>query len=164
MGCCDMSFTLPVGNFIQAPGTIIRPTSVVDTPGTGTITNSSNAYDTDNSTFGRWVPVDQNIPATSYSVFAFSSGIATFNRRIYLLSATPFFNIHFHDNPVISISLDNGANYTLSCIGTDGATPGLTSLALPDGITISLIKVKAYNQSPTTGTSGTSDIYSIYIQ
>lgn len=51
MGCCEMSFTIPVGNFASS-STLKRPTANTTTlTGTGAVTNASSAYDDNPSSF-----------------------------------------------------------------------------------------------------------------
>ena len=163
MGCCDMSFMVPVGNFVQN-NMVYRPVSVVDTPGTGTITNSSNAYDSDKSTFGTWAGPNGS---TNYSIFTFTNVAQTKSNSI---------NVLFDDaggsgglaNPVtFGISLDAGVTYPYSiAIDADILYPSPTNktLNLPDYIVISNIRMKV-NPSYIQLTFGNSiHVYDIWIQ
>jgi hypothetical protein len=163
-----MSFTLPVGNF-QPVGTvnaIIRPTSVVDTVATGTITNSSNAYDTDQTSYGVWTGIiPSSGPILTYST---ASG-STLGKSVYaIMSANSSYPVWAG---YIRISIDNGVTYPYAAGNyfPQVLTPVAStySCSIPDGILYTNIKIQTAminGHGQPTGGSTDLRVYDIYIQ
>jgi hypothetical protein len=153
-------FTTPLVGFTNV--SYIRPTSVIDTPGAGTITSSSYAYDADNSTLAQWFVYLPATPLTTYSVYSFTGSTVLVGKSLYIY----FYTIYLNDNIGGSfyLSVDGGLTYPLSVsVPLDrGVIDKLISIAIPNGTTLSLIKVKA---TPTMGYSAWSLFANeIYIQ
>jgi len=159
-------FTVPIG-FFGSSTNVIRPNSVVDTPGSGTITNSSSAYDANPSSYADFLShtAYPNTP-TTYSIYSFAAGPST--------RAGQTFNINGfsvggnNDNgSTVSISYDSGATYTtLTTLSTIGGLPGAFGpygFPVVPSIPLANIKVKiamSYFFSDPTEVY----IYDMYIQ
>jgi len=159
-----MSFTLPVGQFQPAGAALlIRPTSVVDTVGAGTITNSSNAYDAFPYTYGVWTDAANTPSQTTYSIYSFSSGTVTASQLIYIVYSYDSYSPG--TSGALYLSTDSGSTYPLS-VGRN-LNDGLThtdSIIIPDGITISNIKLKVYPYCAPLPHISNMRVYDLYIQ
>jgi hypothetical protein len=165
-----MSFTLPVGNF-QPPvvAGIIRPTSVVDTVATGTITNSANAYDADASSYGVWTGViPSSGPVPTYSTYVLTASGSTLGKSVYIKWSSNT------DYPVwagsLSMSIDGGSTYPYSINYYFPTTPiasNISSLVVPDSVLYTNIKFKIgmiLGHGQPIGGNTDLRVYDIYIQ
>jgi len=157
-----MSFTLPVGNFIPTTVTY-RPNSVADNvAGGGTIANSSNAFDGNSSSFGRWAVIGASAPADScFSIFTFIGVTVLSSKNIYVSQ------IKSSNNVLVTfyMSIDSGSNYIYSySIPAKGLKPTDPVFSIPNGTVIGNIRFKVFviGNPPLGG--GTEDIYDIVIQ
>ena len=165
-GCCDMSFTLPVGNF-QPPATgVVRPSSVVDTVSGGTITNSSNAYDGDKSTYAYYKTVTSG--GAPESTFSFATVVTVTGKTIYYN-----FDCDSTSSTITAwVSTDNGSTFPLVVQFIMNPSPFVTppdsvnrtiSINLPASTLLTAVKTRVL---VTTSVGGDSHIrlYDIYIQ
>ena len=148
-------FTLPVGNFVQTTS-VFRPSSVVDTPGSGTITTSANAYDGDPGTFGFWT-------SASNSIYGCVGATVLNGKKLYCLSL----NSTIQDEGVVTLylSVDNGATYLYQT--TIPKTLSVCTITIPDFTTISNVKIKIVAPNFIIGATGYQTyayIYDLYIQ
>lgn len=160
-------FTIPVGNFAQnTVASIVRPTSSVDTVGSGSITNSNFAYDISNTTYGTWVSKQQSYPSDNYSIFSFTSSATTDGNILYCKMGSVAGN-PFNSIAVMLVSFDGGATYPFGNSNnfyTDPVTPIIFSQPIPFGTTISDIKVKVFTANIAPYALDTTIlVYDIYI-
>ena len=167
MGCCEMTFTVPVGHF-ASNSTLQRPTANTTTlTGTGTVTNAANAYDSD--------------PATFAVVF---SGIGAGNQAKVEYKTFPVFTT---GGNTIFVKMDGTGNGGTIKLSTDGGTTfpynfSLSSriqggmvvydlqtvqISILDGLPSANIRVLVTcdpGSIPVGGEETTFNIYDIYIQ
>ena len=140
-------FTAPC-NLIYHPTVspiIYWPTSVIDNPGTGVITNSQYVYDKDINTFGYWSNGSSN-PSIN-SIFSFSSASIADKNKFLIELAWPYTYVFPYNNSFyIYMSIDNGVSYPFSIFVNMGAVFHLDytryEQPIPDGIVISDCKFK----------------------
>lgn len=161
-----MSFTLPVGNFITAGAVSNRPSSVVDTPNGGTITNSGNAFDADPASFGIWKPAS-GFTNRSSSVFTFT-GATILNSKSIVIDQwhnVPGGGGGITEDAMFEMSINSGSTYPYSVvldpINYPGARKNVT-ISVPSGTTQSTIRIR---YTTTVGDGFRYDyIYNIEIQ
>lgn len=160
-------FTYPIG-FMNAVFAGVRPSSVVDTVGAGSIVNSGNAFDADHNNFGVWTPGAAF--ASNNSVFTVSTVSSLIGKKLYVTwdNNASFGGIQ------VSMSIDGGANYIFvspawNPLSTWDGTPFVPdsvirtlNISIPDGTPSASIKIKtlAFSQVITDVTR----IYDVYIQ
>lgn len=157
-----MSFTLPVGNFIPTTVTY-RPNSVADNvTGGGTIANSSNAFDGNSSSFGRWTASGGGpVSLSCFSIFTFVGATILNGKNLYVsqINSSNYITITFY------MSIDGGTNYIYSfTIPIKGLKPTDPVFAIPNGTVLGSLrfKINLNNNPPLPG--GSEDIYDIVIQ
>ena len=160
-----MSFTLPVGNFQSSAlaNALVRPSGVVDTVGTGTITNSNLAFDTSKTTYGLWTAI---VPENTYSIFVFSASGTTLNKSVYILWSSDLFYPNWYGG--MSMSIDNGVTYPYGVsVHFTSNSPVISSIIIPDGTAYSNIKLNVGPQHTAHAGLGSqidTRVYDIYIQ
>jgi len=164
-GCCDMSFTVPVGNYV--PTTLLyRPTSVVDTPDGGTITNSSNAYDVDRGSYAYYKTVTGG--GAPESTFSFAIVATVTGKTIYYN-----FDCDSTSSAITAwVSTDSGSTFPLVVQFIMNPSPFVTvpdsvnrtiSINLPASTLLTTVKTRVLVQTSTGGDAHIR-LYDIYIQ
>jgi hypothetical protein len=151
-----MSFTAPIGGFINT-NVQYRPSSVVDTAGTGTITNSSNVYSASPSDFGTW---SSSVSGTTYSVFSLVGATVLINPTVYVRGV----KTGADEAPAgFQVSTDGGSTYPYS--QPFGGSVQTVSVATSGTTTVANIKIKVYTSYSTPfHAGGACDVYDAYVQ
>ena len=157
-------FTIPVGMF-SSGSNLIRPTSVVDTPGPGSIVNSSKAYDGDPNSFASFNgAVASPGPYTTYSVFSFSSP-SSFSMYKALNVRCSWDGVATSGAGRFDVSIDAGATYApgndFAILGWSTSPANRSIYNIPSGTIFSNIRVRLYMGS--TYPVGSLLLYDIFV-